>query len=124
MKCHAITADQKGGGGPSLAEARKRFTVPHLVESILLPSKLVAGPFVGVTIATTDGRTLSGLVVNESADHLDLLQPDTTKVTLPRRDVEQRTASKVSPMPAGLVRSPAELRDLLAYLLSERPTPP
>ena len=29
-----------------------------------------------------------------------------------------------SPMPAGLVRTPAELRDLLAYLLSERPLPP
>ncbi|HJT79016.1 MAG TPA: c-type cytochrome, partial [Gemmataceae bacterium] len=31
VKCHAITAGQKGGGAPSLTEAGKRFTVPYLV---------------------------------------------------------------------------------------------
>src|SRR5262249_24165683 len=35
VKCHAITADAGVLGGPSLAEARKRFTVSDLVESIL-----------------------------------------------------------------------------------------
>ena len=45
VKCHAVTADQKGGGAPSLTEAGKRFTVPYLVESILLPSKQVADAF-------------------------------------------------------------------------------
>src|SRR5262249_26033220 len=41
-KCHAATASQAGGGGPSLADAGKRFTVPYLVESVLAPSKVIS----------------------------------------------------------------------------------
>ncbi len=124
VKCHAITADQQGGGGPSLAEAGKRFTVPYLVESILLPSKQVAEPFHSTRVVTTAGEIVTGLVVGETADTVELLLPDTTRRTLRKADVEERTPAAVSPMPPGLVRTPAELRDLLAYLLSDRPLPP
>ncbi len=124
VKCHAITADQKGGGAPSLAEAGKRFTAPYVVESILLPSKQVADAFRATTLTLTDGRVLTGLVVNETADSLELLQPDATRKAVPKKDVEVRKLSDQSPMPAGLVRTPDELKDLLAYLLSDDPSPP
>jgi putative heme-binding domain-containing protein len=124
VKCHAITADQKGNGAPSLTDSRRRFTVPYLVESILLPSKQVAAPFRGTTITTRKGQVVAGLVVNENAESLELLLPDATRKTISKKDVEERNPSKVSPMPAGLVKAPGELRDLLAYLLSENPTPP
>jgi hypothetical protein len=39
-------------GGPSLAEARKRFTVPYVVASVLLPSKQVAPVFHATCVAT------------------------------------------------------------------------
>ncbi len=124
VKCHAITAEQKGGGAPSLAEAGKRFTVPYLVESILLPSRQVAEPFRATTLTLTDGKLVTGLVVTESADGLEVLLPDGSRRTIARKDVDDRAASSVSPMPAGLVKTPRELRDLLAYLLSDRPLPP
>ena len=124
VKCHAIASDQKGGGGPSLAEARNRFTVPYLVESVLLPSKQVAEPFRGSVIATHSGQVLTGLVVNESVEQLELLLPDASLKTILKSEIEERKAAPTSPMPAGLVKTPQELRDLLAYLLSERPTPP
>ncbi len=124
VKCHAITADQAGGGAPSLAEAGKRFTVPHLVESILLPSKQVAEPFRTTLLTTTRGQTLSGLVVSETGEQIELLQSDTTRKTVAKKDVEERSLTAVSPMPAGLVRTPRELQDLLAYLLSANPLPP
>ena len=123
-KCHAITADQKGGGAPSLAQAGKRFTPPYVVESILLPSKQVADAFRSSTLTLTDGRVLTGLVVSETADGLELLQPDATRKTLVKKDIEERKLSSQSPMPAGLVKTPDELKDLLAYLLSDNPTPP
>ena len=124
MKCHAITADQKGGGAPSLTEARGRFTVPYLVESILLPSRQVAEPFVGTTLATKAGQVESGLVVSQTAEQLELLLPDASRKVIPIEDIAERTPSRISPMPAGLVKTPQELRDLLAYLLSDSPTPP
>jgi putative heme-binding domain-containing protein len=123
-KCHAITADQKGGGAPSLSQAGKRFTAPYVVESILLPSKQVADAFRSSTLTLTDGRVLTGLVVSETADGLELLQPDATRKPVLKKDIEERKLSSQSPMPAGLVKTPEELKDLLAYLLSDNPTPP
>ena len=58
----------EGQRRPSLAEAGKRFTAPYVVESILLPSKQVADAFRATTLTLTDGRVLTGLVVNETAD--------------------------------------------------------
>ena len=124
VKCHAITADQKGGGAPSLSQANKRFTAPYVVESILLPSKQVADAFRSSTLTLTDGRVLTGLVVSETADGLELLQPDATRLALLKKDVDARKLSSQSPMPAGLVKTPEELKDLLAYLLSDNPAPP
>ncbi|MBI3862692.1 MAG: c-type cytochrome [Planctomycetia bacterium] len=124
VKCHAITADQKGGGGPSLTEVKRRFTTLHLVESVLLPSKQVADAFRGTTIVTTDGQVLSGLVVTDDADQIELLLADTTRRTIPKSKIEERKPNDLSPMPAGLVKSVGELEDLLAYLLSDNPQPP
>src|SRR5262249_34859488 len=76
VKCHAVTIDGRGAGAPNLSDARRRFTIPHLVESILLPSKLVAEPFRATNLTTDDGQVLSGLVVEENADELELLLAD------------------------------------------------
>jgi len=124
VKCHAVLPTQAGGGAPSLAEAAKRFTVSHLVESILAPSKQVAPVFGTTTIATVDGETLSGLVVEENNESLVLLLPTAARRSLAKSDIEARKLQPVSPMPTGLVKTPAELGDLLAYLLSANPAAP
>jgi putative heme-binding domain-containing protein len=124
VKCHAITADQAGGGAPSLTDASKRFNVAYLVESILLPSRQVAEQFRTTVIITRQGLTVSGLVVGETAAIVELLQSDTTRKEIRKKDLEERTTTNLSPMPAGLVKKPQELRDLLVYLLSEKPLPP
>lgn len=123
-KCHTITAQQAGGVGPSLAEAGKRFTTAHLVESILLPNKTISPVFRASLLVTTGGRQWTGLVVGETAKKLDLILADTNRKTLLKSQIEARKLVDTSPMPQGLVKTPAELRDLLAYLLSENPQAP
>lgn len=123
-KCHAVVNDQTGGGAPSLADARKRFTIAHLVESVLVPGKQVAEPFRSTVLETRQGQVFSGLVIGETAETVELLLPDTTRRSIARPEIESRQVTTLSPMPPGLVRTPAELRDLLAYLLSDDPLPP
>jgi putative heme-binding domain-containing protein len=123
-KCHAVVPDQKAAGAPSLFEAKRRFTVPHLVESVLLPSRLVAEPFRAQSIVTEDGRTITGLVTSESEVEIELLQLDAARVRILKRQIEERSPTTISPMPQGLVKTTDELRHLLAYLLSDRPLPP
>jgi putative heme-binding domain-containing protein len=116
-KCHAVSAEAQGTGGPSLADSARRFTIAHLVESVLAPSKQVSPIFKSTLLQTKDGRQFTGLVVSETAEKIELLQPDTKRVTLAKADIEERQLQELSPMPQGLVRKPDELRDLLAYLL-------
>jgi putative membrane-bound dehydrogenase-like protein len=123
-KCHAVTADATTTGGPSLGEARKRFTVPYLVESILLPSKQVSPVFRASFVELKRGTSLTGLIVAETNDKIEVLLPDATRKTIAKSDIEERKLLEKSPMPAGIVKTPEELRDLLAYLLSENPMPP
>jgi putative heme-binding domain-containing protein len=123
-KCHAVVANQKGGGGPSLAGAKARFTAAHLVESILVPNKQVAPVFGTTSIVTADGRSLAGLVVEENDDQLVLLLSNAAREAVPKRAIEARKLQPISPMPSGLVKTPAELCDLLAYLLAANPQAP
>jgi putative heme-binding domain-containing protein len=123
-KCHAIRADIAVTGGPSLAGAGKRFTIPYLVESILLPDKQVSPVFRATYIETKAGKVYKGLVVAETAEKVELLLSDATRPALRKKDIAVRKLLKTSPMPQGLVKTPAELRDLLAYLLSDKPKPP
>src|SRR5262249_51234749 len=81
-------------------------------------------PFRATRLTLTSGQTLSGLVTAETGESVELLLADGSRRIVPRRDVEERELSRLSPMPVGLVRTPAELRDLLAYPLSDRPLPP
>ncbi|MBC8117226.1 MAG: c-type cytochrome, partial [Candidatus Saccharimonas sp.] len=117
-KCHAATATQAGGGGPSLTDSGKRFTVPYLVESVLAPNKVISPVFKSSIIATTDGKIITGLVVSETGDKLEVLLPDTKRVTINKSDIDERKLGDVSAMPPGVVKTVDELRDVLAYLLS------
>ncbi len=123
-KCHATRSDVPVSGGPSLADSRGRFSTEYLAESVLVPSRQVSPLFRATLITTHDGRQLRGLVIREDAaddvdGKLELLKGDATRVVIPLAEIEERQTLKTSPMPAGLVKSPEELRDILAYLLAE-----
>jgi len=124
VRCHAILPNQKGGGAPSLSGAKARFNVSQLVESILAPGKQVAPVFSTTTVVTLDGLAHSGLVVEENDRELVLLLPTAARQSVPKTTIETRKLQPTSPMPAGLVKAPAELADLLAYLLSDNPRAP
>ncbi len=117
-KCHSATAETSINAGPSLADAAKRFTVAHLVESILLPNKQISPVFKATLIVTTEGRQHIGLVTGETAEKIELIQIDAVPVTIPIKAVDTRKLQDQSPMPPGLVKTTEELRDLLAFLLA------
>lgn len=117
-KCHAATSNAASGGGPSLADAGKRFTTAYLVESVLAPSRVISPVFKATTIVTTSGKTLTGLVITDTAEKVELLLPNTQKQTVLKSDIEERKPADISAMPGGIVKTVEELRDVLAYLAS------
>lgn len=118
--CHAVQEGDRGGGAPSLAGAATRFNLDYLVESILLPNKVVSPLYRSTTIKLKSGDVLNGLVTSETAGELELLVPAGIHQTVKKDDVVLRRIEDQSPMPDDLITEPADLRDLLAFLLQRK----
>ena len=121
IKCHRF-GDQGGAVGPDLTAISSRFGRKEILESILEPSKTLSDQYANEVFRTASGQTVTGRVVDETADAVavqsDPLAPG--RSVLKKDDIETRTMSKVSPMPANLadVLTDDEILDLIAYLES------
>jgi len=118
--CHEIKPGDKGGGGPSLAGAGSRFNVAYLVESVMTPNKTVAPMFRWTLVHLKDDEEIAGLVTGETGDEIDLLLPSAIHRTVKKNAIASREIQDRSPMPEGMIQTPAELGDLLSFLLSQK----
>lgn len=121
--CHRL--DREGFAvGPDLFGVRNQ-PKPAILLHILVPDHEITQGFTAYTVATTDGRVLTGLIASESPTSLTLRQPLGKEDTILRSDVEELAASKQSLMPQGLEKniSRQEFADLLAYLKGEGDRP-
>ena len=122
FSCHRFS-NEGGGAGPELTGLAGRFSVRDLLESIVLPSKTISDQYQAVVIATTNGRVVTGRIVNLHGNNLmicpDMLDPG-RQVNVPRDEIEEMKPSPVSQMPEGLLDTlhRDEILDLMAYLLS------
>lgn len=90
----------------------------ELAVHILDPSRSVEGNFRAYTVATNDGRVLTGLLASESKTAIELLDAEAKTVSLPRSEIEEIAASAKSLMPEGFEKTLSEkdLTDLLEFL--------
>ena len=119
--CHTLF--QKGGHiGPDLT-AYQREDLGTLLPSIVDPSAEIREGFATQIAATTDGRTLSGFLVDQDATAIVLRGLDGQNISIPRRDLRDLRAAPASLMPDGILAglSDQELRDFFAYLRIPQP---
>ncbi len=121
--CHTLFGEG-AKVGPDLTSADRKNRDALLV-NILDPSGYVRPEFVAQTAVLADGRVLTGLVVESSAQEITLVDAKNQKTKIPRGDVEEIQPSEQSLMPERLleVLQPQEVRDLFAYLQGEGPAP-
>jgi putative heme-binding domain-containing protein len=105
--------------GPNLATVTGR-TPEDLLVHILDPNREVAPPYVNYNVATSDGRVLSGLIADESANALTLKRAEGVTDVIPRGRIEEISSTGQSLMPEGLEKGlePRDFADLIAYLRS------
>jgi len=121
IQCHRF-GSEGGAVGPELTAISSRFGHRDILESILEPSKVVSEQYQNTTVIKKDGDDVTGRVVEENDQKVVLitnpLKPDKTEVL--KSDIEKRQASKISPMPEGLMNSftKEEILDLIAYMES------
>ncbi len=120
-RCHSLFG--KGGKvGPDLTTYR-RDDLEAMLLNIVNPSAEIREGYASQVVATTDGRTLSGIVAEQDHNVVVLRGSDGKELTLARDAIEEIKPSRASLMPEGLLKSLGEqqVRDLFAYLRSTQP---
>jgi len=122
IKCHDSGNDSTPLG-PDLTKTDQTLTDEYLVESILAPSTKIKQGFETVTIIKTDGKLVSGLVAEDRKDSLVLRDASNLEqeIVVPKQEIDVKTVSQNSMMPAGLVgtlNSQAEFFDLVSYVFN------
>ncbi len=121
IQCHRFGASG-GSVGPDLTVISRSASQRDILESILEPSKVIAEQYRTTTLLTADGDELSGRVVGETPAEVTLMTDliNRTTVKVPKKNIQKREVSAVSPMPEGLLNcfTTEEILDLIAFLES------
>jgi putative membrane-bound dehydrogenase-like protein len=111
--------------GPDLFGVRNQPKATILLH-VIVPDQEITQGFHAYTALLNDGRTLNGLLANETPASVTLRLPQGKEETLARDQIEEFVRSPLSLMPQGIENtlSRQELADLLAYLKGEAETEP
>ncbi len=103
--------------GPDLTHANRKDR-DYLLLQMVDPNAIIRKEFLAYSVATNDGRVLTGLLVKQNAAELTLMAAKEQKTMVPLADVEELKESKASLMPENVLKQlkPQELRDLFAFL--------
>ncbi|MBL8852356.1 MAG: HEAT repeat domain-containing protein [Planctomycetaceae bacterium] len=115
--CHQL----EGHGsalGPSLAGLAHKG-IDFILNNVLDPNLEVNPQYFNYVVLRDDGRTSTGILVEENATSILLQRADNVRETLLRSEIQELKNTGQSIMPEGLERTltPAQMSDLLAYLL-------
>ena len=86
-------ASEGGKIGPDLSKVGERRSERDLLEAVIVPSASMARGYESHVFRTADGRTLTGLVVRETAESLFLRTSDQREIRLRRSDIEEQKPS-------------------------------
>jgi len=117
VRCHAL-GDWGGNVGPPLGDIGARLSRQDLLLALVDPSDRIAPGYGFLTLTLTDGETVSGIVLEETDQHL-LLEIDKANTRkLPKAEIASRQSAPSSMPPMGNLLNRREIRDLVAFLAS------
>ena len=106
--------------GPDITR-NGRASFAQLLSNVFDPNLVIGSGYQAQIIITDDGRSLSGLLVEESPDRVVLKLQGGKIETIPRQEIDEQTTSPLSLMPEDWDKQipPDELIDLLEYITCE-----
>jgi putative heme-binding domain-containing protein len=116
-KCHKVRGEGKDVG-PDLSEIGSKLLKEAMYVSILDPSAGVSVNFETWLARMLDGTTLSGVLVSQTDDAIELKTAEAIVHRLKRDDLEGLKKQTISLMPADLQKQlqPQDLVDVVEYL--------
>jgi len=116
MRCHCVS---RAGGqvGPELSAVGGSSPVDYIVNSILNPNLAVKEQFVTRVFETTDGKVLTGIVIDRDESRVRIRDARGETLVISAADIDDEAAG-VSMMPPGLTKflTHNELIDLIRFV--------
>ena len=115
--CHKL-GDVGHEVGPNLLATLPGKSGEDLLVAVFDPNREVDPRYVNYVASTSDGRSLTGVIVAETAAAVTLRRADGAEDTIRRADIESIRSSGLSLMPEGVEKNatPQDVADLFAYL--------
>jgi putative membrane-bound dehydrogenase-like protein len=119
--CHTLFGEGNKVGPDLTGADRKNRS--WLVTNIVDPSAVIRLEYLAYNVETTDGRVLTGLVVEFSPKSITLVDAKNERTVIARDRIDSMKASPVSLMPEKILDplSDEEVRDLFGYLQGDGP---
>ena len=122
VSCHKM-GDAGNAFGPELAKLEAKMTPLEITRHILEPSLKIEEKYRSTTLLTDDGRSITGLIVEETPTEVAIVENPVAKadpVRIKKSNIDERSTSPVSIMPKGLLDKLTrdEVLDLIAYVSS------
>ncbi len=119
-RCHSL-GGVGGNAGPALDGIGKKLTRDQLLESLIAPSARIAEGFGAVTLETTDGNQILGVITRDQDGSLTIVSVNGEATEVPWTKVRSRKPNAESAMPKmGGPLSRRQLRDLVEFLARQR----
>ena len=120
-QCHKIYGVGQEVGPDLTSNGRNDWN--QLLSNVFDPSLVIGAAYQAVTVATNDGRLLTGLLAEDSKERIVLKGQGGKVETIPRDDVEAIKTSPISLMPEDLEKqlTKREIADLFAFLALDKP---
>lgn len=121
VRCHKVRGEG-GTAGPDLTEVVKRNRETtgdireHLLQSLIDPNAKITPGFGSITLVLNSGRLVAGMLKAEDAQQVTVETPDGKTVSVPLKEIDERTPPKSAMPPMGKVLTPRELRDVIEFL--------
>jgi len=120
MRCHKADDDNHsaaGDAGPNLMGISKRHDRRYLLEAMVNPSAKIAPGFGAVMVTFKDKSTLGGNLVEDTPEHVDInVSGKVWRVK--KSDLADFPPPASAMPPMEYLLKPAEMRDLVAWLVS------
>ena len=119
-QCHKIYGEGQEVGPDITVNGRSSFD--QLLSNVFDPSLVIGASYQARTIATTEGRVVTGLVAEESDQRVVLKVQGGKQEVVPRGEIDEMKTSELSLMPEDLEKTlkPEEIADLFAFITLDK----
>lgn len=121
IRCHQL--GEKGGiVGPPLTVIGQKLSKTQLYEAILYPSAAIEMGYETWVVKTKSGQVLTGRKVEDTDDHVTILDADGKYHDVPVDQIDRKVQQKISLMPEGLTAAMTrqDLVNLVEFLCQRK----